>query len=120
MQTKRDRGEGWIGVDLDGTLANDSDKSKSFDPSYVGPPIDRMVKKVRKWLDEGKEVRLFTARTPHPAIRRWMKEHLGQVLPITNHKQPGMQAMYDDRAVQVKRNQGHTNQSDEDQVWGKS
>lgn len=110
----RDKGHGWIGVDLDGTLAH-YDKFRG--EGFVGPPVEAMVKRVRKWIQEGKEVRLFTARKPHPAIRRWMKEHLGEVLPITSTKDSHMQVLYDDRAVQVKRNKGETHESDERQVW---
>ena len=63
--------------------------------------------------------RLFTARKPHPAIRRWMREHLGTALPITHTKDYMMQALYDDRAVQVRRNKGTTADEDEKQVWSK-
>lgn len=93
----------WIGVDFDGTLAH-YDHYRGDE--HTGAPVEPMVKLVRKWLHEGKEVRLFTARKPHPALRAWMKKHLGQVLPITNVKDPGMITMYDDRAVNVKRNEG--------------
>ena len=113
----RDEGAGWIGVDLDGTLAHYDEYRGD---AHVGKPIEPMVRRVRKWLHEGRDVRLFTARTPHPAIRRWMKEHLGQVLPITNTKDHKMQALYDDRVVQVERNTGLTDPSAEQQVWEKA
>ena len=93
----------WIGVDFDGTLAT-YDGYKGDD--HTGKPIEPMVRMVRKWLHEGKTVKLFTARKPHPALRRWMKEHLGEVLEITNVKNPGLIAFYDDRAVQVEKNTG--------------
>ena len=93
----------WIGVDFDGTLAT-YDGYKGDD--HTGSPVEPMVRLVRKWLHEGKTVKLFTARKPHPALRKWMKEHLGQVLEITNVKTPGLIALYDDRAVNVKRNTG--------------
>jgi len=111
----RDDGEGWVGVDLDGTLAH-YDHYRGDD--FVGKPVEPMVRKVRKWIAEGKDVRLFTARKPHPAIRRWMADHLGKVLPITNTKDGKMIALYDDRVVQVKRNEGETDPSHEEQVWG--
>ena len=99
----RTKGEGWIGVDLDGTLAHyDHYRGDAF----VGAPVEAMVKRVRKWVDAGQDVRLFTARAPHPAIRRWMREHLGAVLPITNTKDRYMVLMLDDRAVGVERNTG--------------
>lgn len=61
----RDEGKGWVGVDLDGTLAH-YDEFRGDD--HVGEPIEPMVRRVRKMLDEGKDVRIFTARQPHPAI----------------------------------------------------
>ena len=99
----RDKGEGWIGVDLDGTLAH-YDEYRGDD--HVGEPIMPMVERVRKMLDEGKDVRIFTARKPHPAIRKFSKENFGKILPITNIKDPHMQMLLDDRAVGVKRNTG--------------
>ena len=112
----RKQGKGWIGVDLDGTLAHYSGYKGD---GHVGAPVEPMVKKVRVWLQEGRDVRLFTARQPHPAIRKWMKEHLGEVLPITHTKDHHMQALYDDRVVQVKRNTGETDPEHEKQVWEK-
>ena len=112
----RKQGDGWIGVDLDGTLAH-YDHFRGED--HVGAPVEPMVKRVRKWLNEGKDVRLFTARQPHPAIKRWMQEHIGEVLPITHTKDRHMQALYDDRAVQVERNTGKTHPDHERQVWEK-
>jgi hypothetical protein len=93
----------WVGVDFDGTLAT-YDHYRGDD--HVGQPVEPIVRLVRKFLHDGVEVRLFTARKPHPVLRKWMKQHLGQVLPITNVKDPGMIAMYDDRAINVQRNTG--------------
>lgn len=116
MQDPRDKGGGWIGVDLDGTLAH-YDHYRGDE--HVGAPVEPMVKRVRQWINEGRDVRLFTARKPHPAIRRWMAQHLGAVLPITNTKDPHMRVLYDDRAVQVERNAGNTHPDHEKQVWAK-
>jgi hypothetical protein len=103
VSNPRANGQGWIGVDLDGTLAVYGGFKGT---SHIGAPIEPMVKRVRQWIDEGRDVRLMTARTPHPAIRRWMKEHLGAILPITNTKDPHMQLLIDDRAIGVERNTG--------------
>lgn len=116
MSNHRENGNGWIGVDFDGTLAH-YDHYRGSD--HTGAPVDKMVTRVRRWLAEGKDVRLFTARTPSPVLRKWMREHLGQVLEITNFKDRHMQAIYDDRAVQVERNTGETKPEDERQVWQK-
>ena len=109
--------DGWVGFDLDGTLAH-YDHYRGDE--HVGAPIEPMVRKARKLIREGYDVRIFTARKPHPAIRKWCKEHLGKVLPITNTKDPAMIALYDDRVVGVKRNEGVAFSGDnEAQVWEK-
>ena len=119
MAAKRDTNAGWIGVDLDGTLANDSGYKG---PEHIGEPVPAMVAKVREFLNDGHNVKLFTARTTHfPVIRRWMKTHLGEVLPITNIKDPGMIALFDDRVVGVRRNEGKVfHEDNEKQVFDKS
>lgn len=100
---------GWIGVDLDGTLAH-YDGWKG--PEHIGSPIILMADKVRKWLQEGQEVRIFTARAGDnptvsiPFIETWCQIHLGQVLPVTNIKDFGMIELYDDRAFRVGFNTG--------------
>lgn len=108
-------GEGWIAVDLDGTLAT-YDHWRGID--HIGAPIPLMVSRVRAWLAEGREVRIFTARAC-PAnisqwgelrvmwpIREWCKEHLGQQLLITATKDFTMAELWDDRCTQVVTNTG--------------
>lgn len=87
---------------------------------YIGSPIMPMVERVKKWLAEGKTVKIFTARMHgHGApligggvadvktpIENWCREHIGQVLEITNVKDYGMIELWDDRAIQVKTNTG--------------
>lgn len=103
MKTQRDKGDGWIGVDFDGALAH-YDGFKGED--HFGAPVEAMVTRVRRWLRDGRDVRLFTARDPSPGLRRWMRDHLGEVLPITRVKDHQMQALWDDRAITTLRNQG--------------
>jgi len=102
----------WIAVDLDGTLA---EYHGWVAPDNIGKPIPAMVARVKAWLAEGKDVRIFTARgsideadraIAYPAIERWCKEHIGYGLPITNVKDVGMVELWDDRAVQVASNVG--------------
>lgn len=108
----------WIGVDLDGTLAEHT--GVNWD-GMIGKPVPRMLARVRHWLDEGKDVRIMTARvapyfldtadTRHPETQRflvqqWCVEHLGQVLPVTCSKDYGMVELWDDRAVRVEFNTG--------------
>ncbi len=51
---------GWIGVDLDGTLAEHH--HETFDINQIGLPLPAMVDRVRAWRKAGHEVRIFTAR----------------------------------------------------------
>lgn len=110
---------GWIGVDLDGTLAEY--KGWTGDPFAIGPPVLKMVERVKKWLDEGKQVWIVTARVNyeddpskavaeqqkmHEAIQRWCLKHIGVALPITYKKNYSMIELWDDRAVQVIPNTG--------------
>jgi len=102
---------GWIGVDLDGTLAY---YDIWRDAAHIGPPIPVMTERVKRWLAEGRDVRIFTARISHAdeaevartAIVAWCKNHLGQELPVTNLKDYDMIELWDDRCVAVKCNTG--------------
>lgn len=101
---------GWIGVDLDGTLAR-YDTWKG--PETIGPPIPEMVFRVRTLLLQGWDVRIFTARvsddpnkTAERHIQRWCEKHIGITLPVTCIKDFGMLKFYDDRAVQMEPNTG--------------
>lgn len=102
---------GYIGVDLDGTLA-------FYDgwrgATHVGEPIRPMVKRVKQWLKAGVEVRIVTARASHKhdlaeviaAIDTWCLKHIGQKLAVTCEKTFGLIELWDDRAVQVIPNTG--------------
>lgn len=108
---------GWIGVDLDGTLA-EYDGWKGA--SHIGKPVPAMLERVKRWLAEGMDVRIFTARVSHDetmpdirqaaesmkAIRLWCIEHVGRELRITNVKDYAMIELWDDRCVQVIPNTG--------------
>lgn len=101
----------WIGVDLDGTLAFDSGW---LGPDEIGIPIPQMLDRVKRWLDEGRDVRIFTARVSMPeeekiarkAIEKWCKKHVGRVLPVTCVKDMHMLELWDDRAICVHHNTG--------------
>lgn len=104
---------GWIGVDLDGTLAH---YDGWHGPTHIGEPVPLMLERVKAWLAAGRDVRIFTARvcsrpmTEHllivAAINEWCRTHLGQVLQITCAKDLSMVELWDDRAVQVEPNTG--------------
>lgn len=103
---------GWIGVDLDGTLAHyDGWKGQR----HIGEPIAAMVERVRSWLAEGRVVKIFTARVavPEPdrstvirVIHEWCELYGLPRLDITNVKDIAMAELWDDRAVQVISNTG--------------
>lgn len=99
---------GWIGVDFDGTLAT-YNGWRGVD--HLGEPIEPMVKLVKQWLDEGKDVRIFTARYNEGEhaivmVQRWTQKVFGRALPVTAHKDFGMVALFDDRAITVESNTG--------------
>lgn len=114
---------GWIGVDLDGTLAM-YDGFKG--PEHIGAPIPAMVERVKRWLAEGREVRIFTARVgacnmvndqgvrdcntfaeeARKHVQAWCLKHIGIVLQVTATKDFGMVELWDDRCVQVQPNTG--------------
>ena len=102
---------GWIGVDLDGTLA---EYYAWKGETEIGKPVPKMLARVKRWIAEGQEVRIVTARVAMPHGRRvavsvvkaWCREHVGQELPVTHEKDFGMIELWDDRAVQVRRNTG--------------
>ena len=93
----------WIGVDLDGTLAF---YNGWIGPDHIGPPIPAMVERVQDWVAAGKRVKIFTARTVHPPIIRWLESHGLGSLEITNIKDSGMVELWDDRCVRVIKNTG--------------
>jgi hypothetical protein len=108
---------GWIGVDLDGTLAEYDNWRGSM---HIGAPIPLMVERVKKWRAEGVPVKILTARASHDgspgrqrdaaqatiAIQEWCFKQFGEYLPITNAKDYQMIELWDDRCVNVVPNTG--------------
>lgn len=109
------KGRGWIGVDLDGTLAR-YDGWQGED--HIGEPLQPMIDQVKAWRAQGREVRIFTARAsawgrPTDRLQRnielieaWCFKHIGEKLPVTAEKDYYCIEIWDDRAVQVAFNQG--------------
>lgn len=109
--------KGWIGVDLDGTLAHYSGWQGH---DAIGDPILPMLDRVRGWVEDGREVRIFTARVAPSSIaanglsledvlgpiKAWCFNHIGRHLEITHEKDFGMVELWDDRCVQVIPNTG--------------
>lgn len=102
--------QGWFGFDLDGTLAR---YDHWVGPLHVGEPIPAVIAILQQKLAEGYECRIMTARACEPvvpevirAIQAWCRKHIGVELPITNQKDFGMIALYDDRCIQLEPNTG--------------
>lgn len=100
---------GWIGVDLDGTLAH---YDVGLGPDHIGNPVPAMLFRVKQWVAEGREVRIFTARASIqdqiPPIVAWLERHGIGGLAITNKKDFGMIELWDDRCVRVVQNTGQS------------
>lgn len=108
----------WIGVDLDETLAEYTGNIGGL--TFIGKPIPLMVKRVKRWIDEGNEIKIMTARVSQytcdaacedredviKAIQDWTEEHIGKRLDVTSEKDHGMIELWDDRCVQVEPNTG--------------
>lgn len=111
--------KGWIGVDLDGTLAL-YDEWRGHD--HIGEPIELMLNRVKGWLDDGVyDVRIFTARICpatmsldkdkdvlkiESTIKSWSKKHIGRELEVTCMKDFAMVELWDDRAIRIEHNTG--------------
>jgi hypothetical protein len=94
-----------------------------------------MVARVKGWLAEGKDVRIFTARVgcnnrlssqarddkafaagQRQLIAAWCLEHLGEILPITATKDWQMIECWDDKVQAVITNTGETLQERYDRL----
>lgn len=99
----------WIGVDLDATLAAYRGWKG---PKHIGRPLPKMVRRIKRWLNDGKQVKIFTARvsgddgTARRAIKKFCLEVFGQELPITNRKDQYCVSIWDDKAHNMKANTG--------------
>lgn len=104
---------GWIGVDLDGTLA----EYHGWAGLSIGAPVPAMVAKVRAAMAAGIEVRVFTARVSsakgeeergrqRAGIEAWCLAHVGAILAVTSEKDHQMIECWDDRAREVVPNTG--------------
>lgn len=99
--------KGWIGVDLDGTLAS---VNSATGVDCIGSPVPLMLERVHYWIHTGRTVKIFTARagdlSEEQRIHQWCLRHGLPELEITNKKDNKMIALWDDRAVGVIKNKG--------------
>jgi len=103
--------DGKIGVDLDGTLAK-YNGWKGHD--HIGEPVPKMMSRVKRWIKQGKNVVIFTARADSgkkgiDPVKKWVKDNGLPDLEVTNVKTPDIMKIWDDRAVGVKANTGERN-----------
>lgn len=95
---------GWIGIDLDGTLA------ESHTGEQIGKPIVSMVNKIQQWIAEGQDVRIVTARAVTlsgiATVQRWLITQGLPLLTVTNMKDRHMLKLLDDRAIRIEKNTG--------------
>jgi hypothetical protein len=129
--THGETGKGWYGFDLDGTLAK-YDGWKGID--HIGEPVKPMVDLIKRMHDEGKVVKIMTARVAphkledgtvgesyitvpdaekgakrnyaHQFINDWCHFNLGFIPEIVYQKDHLMLELYDDRVKQVVPNEG--------------
>ena len=97
----------WIGVDLDGTLAEYTEW-KGLE--HIGKPIPLMKKRVLEWIEAKYTVKIVTARASIakgiPPVKEWLAENGFPDLEVTNQKDFNMIELWDDRAIQVITNTG--------------
>jgi len=129
--THGETGKGWYGFDLDGTLAK-YDGWKGI--AHIGEPVKPMVELMKRMHDEGKVVKVMTARVAprkledgtvgeqyvtvpdgekgtarnyaHQFINDWCHFNLGFIPEIVYQKDALMLELYDDRVKQVVPNEG--------------
>jgi len=98
----------WIGVDLDGTLAEYNSEGHE---RVIGKAIPAMVQRIKNWIRDGNEVRIVTARACNgeaeiKAVQDWLEASGLPRLRVTNEKDFAMFELWDDRAITVEFNKG--------------
>ncbi len=98
-------------VDLNGTLAYyDRNDPRWDDPTFIGDPVPAMLARVCRWLAQGHQVVVFTARPDtidvDDAIKKWCRFHFGEELQIAREKKKYFSEIWDDKARRVEINTG--------------
>ena len=113
-----DKEKAWIGCDLDGTLAK-CDGWKGW--QYIGEPVEKMVLKLKSYMDRGLTVKIWTARCSKVSLARsnitfdqmskviqdWTEKVFGQRLEVVTEKDCDMLFCFDDSIMQVEPNTGN-------------
>lgn len=107
-------------VDWDGTMV----EYHGFKGAMIyGAPIPRMVARVKKWIDEGHEILIFTARVSVEHGLQTVKQESDTIqfalremglppLQITANKYARISEFWDDRAMGLERNTGNVRDED--------
>ena len=94
-------------IDFDRTLAT---HKTSWGIEKMGKPIPKMMEKVKKLLQAGEKIKIFTARAGYPGqkkkVQDWLEKYGLPRLPVTNVKGDDVKFILDDKARQVKENTG--------------
>lgn len=104
-------GLGWIGVQLDGCLAQSAGGELRAD--VIGLPVAEMVLRVRGWLRQRQDVRIVTPRASMGPLSRhhveeWARRHLGRTLRVTDQVDASMAQLWAANVVAVHANTGRT------------
>ncbi len=100
--------QGWIGFDLDDTLA-------SYDgwhgEEHIGEPIIPMILKLQQFINAGYKCKIFTARAGNGIaqinhIHNWLNHYGLPSLEVTNIKDFNCICFYDDRCIAVESGTG--------------
>ena len=97
-----------IYIDFDGTIATQKDGYQR----EIGEPIMPMIDRINKWIKQGHNITIFTARADYSDLMEKMDieifcvKHFGKILPITNKKSHNADLYIDDKAIRVERNTG--------------
>lgn len=103
---------GWVGVDLDGTLARYYDWESGV--KFIGDPVPEIEKIVRGLVANGVRIKIFTARVGKgndievqtKLIHAWLREWDFPIFEITCAKDYEMITCIDDRCIAVETNTG--------------
>lgn len=109
--------EGWVGFDLDGTVAQYTE-FKGW--QHIGDPVPGMINFIKKLRASGIQCKIFTARCSaesraidgltfeqvEKVIQDWTEKYIGERLPVTSEKGCSMICFFDDSAVQINKNTG--------------
>lgn len=97
-----------IYIDFDGTIATQKDGYQR----EIGEPIMPMIDRINKWIKQGHNITIFTARADYSDLMEkidieiFCVKHFGRVLPITAIKHHECDLYIDDKAIRVERNTG--------------